>query len=182
MYRLAQIGKVRRIKGKGLKPQQRINTWKIVKGDQVQVIYGHKKGEKGKVLKVLRKKNRVVVEGVNVTRRHNRGGFTKEKQVEGYWYAESPIHYSNVSLIDPTDEKPCRISYKYTEEGKKVRVSRRTGTVIDKPLPPPSEKKEAGPKDTLSEVVLRRTFDEETLNPLKMACYEHRLREFNTAD
>lgn len=98
----------------------------VKKGDNVQVIAGSDKGTKGEVLRVLRDKARVVVKGVNVCTRHKKpsatdpGGLIKE---------ERSIHISNVMLIDPTDDKPVRVGMKMVD-GKKVRVSKRTDSVI----------------------------------------------------
>jgi len=100
----------------------------VKKGDNVIVISGNDKGKIGKVLKVLVKQNRVVVEGVNIVSRHTRpsnahpdGGIIKK---------EAPIHASNVQLLDPKKEEPTRIGYKIVD-GKKVRYAKKSGTVLN---------------------------------------------------
>ena len=103
-----------------------MNKWRIKKGDVVQVIAGKDKGVKGEILRVLRDERRVVVKGVNVCTRHRKpsmeipGGLIKE---------ERSIHASNVMLVDSGDDKPTRIGMKFVD-GKKVRVSKRTGNEI----------------------------------------------------
>jgi large subunit ribosomal protein L24 len=103
-----------------------MDRWRIKKGDTIQVIAGKDRGAKGEILKVLRDERRVIVKGVNVCTRHkkpsmnNPGGLIK---------IEKSIHASNVMLIDSTDEKPTRVGMKMID-GKKVRVSKRTGSVI----------------------------------------------------
>ena len=98
---------------------------KIKKGDTVKVIAGKDKGAEGKVIQVLREEQRVIVEGVNRVKRHTKavqGGNTG-----GIITAEAPIHVSNVMLVDPDTNKPTRIGYRRDDEGRAVRVSRRTG-------------------------------------------------------
>lgn len=103
----------------------------VKKDDLVQVITGKKenKGKQGKVLSVDTKNNRVVVEGVNIVTKHIRpsnvnpeGGIVKK---------EGPIHASNVMLVDPKTNKPTRVGVEI-KDGKKVRVSKKSGTPIDK--------------------------------------------------
>lgn len=100
----------------------------IKKNDNVIVLAGEDKGKKGKVLKVLVEKNRAIVEGVNIvskstkpSAKHPQGGFVKQ---------EAPIHISNLSLIDPKSGKATRVSYKVNEEGKKVRIAKKSGEEI----------------------------------------------------
>lgn len=104
---------------------------RIKKDDLVQVTTGKKenKGKQGKVLSVDTKNNRVVVEGVNIITKHVRpnnmnpeGGIVKK---------EGPIHVSNVMLVDPKTNQPTRVGVEI-KDGKKVRVSKKSGTVIDK--------------------------------------------------
>lgn len=101
----------------------------VKKDDLVQVITGKNKGKQGKVLSVDTKSNRVVVEGVNIITKHIRpsnvnpeGGIVKK---------EGPIHASNVMLVDPKTNKPTRVGVEI-KDGKKVRVSKKSGTPIDK--------------------------------------------------
>lgn len=101
----------------------------------------------------------------------------KAKQQHKYTYAPSPIHYSKVALIDPSDSKPCKIQWKFEENGNRVRVSKRTGTIIPKPKHEFKLKelhKSAGAKDTDPDTVQQVTFDPATLNPLLKAARLHR--------
>jgi large subunit ribosomal protein L24 len=103
-----------------------MNKWRIKKGDTVQIITGKDKGKRGEILEVDRKERRVVVKGMNICTKHqkpsaaNAGGLIKKEQ---------SIHASNVMLIDSSDDKPTRVGIKVMED-KKLRVSKRTGTVI----------------------------------------------------
>ncbi len=101
---------------------------KIRKGDKVVVLAGRDKGKKGSVLKVLPAENRAVVQGVNVVRRHQK---QTAGQDGGIVSKELAIHLSNLAHIDPKDGKPTRVGFKTLESGKKVRVARRSGEVID---------------------------------------------------
>ena len=101
---------------------------KIKKGDRVIVTAGRDKGKIGDVLKIHTKENRAVVQGINMIKRHQRptqasGGGIVEK--------EATIHISNLSHIDPKDDKPTRVGYKFLEGGRKVRFARRSGEIID---------------------------------------------------
>lgn len=100
---------------------------KIKSGDTVKVIAGDHKGVDGKVLRVLREKNKAIVEGVNIISKHVKpsannpqGGIVKK---------EAPIHISNIALIDPKSKEATRVSYK-VEDGKKVRVSKKSNQVL----------------------------------------------------
>ena len=100
----------------------------IKKGDTVVVLSGEDKGKTGKVLKVLKEKQRAIVEGVNIvtksakpSAKNPQGGFTK---------IEAPIHISNLSLIDPKSGKPTRIAIKVNDDGKKVRIAKKSGQEI----------------------------------------------------
>jgi large subunit ribosomal protein L24 len=102
---------------------------KIKKGDQVQVLTGKDKGKQGDVLRVLPADGRAVVQGVNVVKRH-----TKPKsagQEGGIVEKEATIDLSNLALLDPKSGKPTRVGFKVLEDGKKVRVARPSGEVID---------------------------------------------------
>ncbi|GEL13245.1 rplX protein [Lapidilactobacillus concavus DSM 17758] len=98
-------------------------------GDKVKVISGKDKGKEGKVLKVLAKKDRVIVEGVNVAKKHQKPSNADPQG--GIKDQEVAIHVSNVMLIDPSTNQPTRIGYQVVD-GKKVRVSKKTGEPIDK--------------------------------------------------
>ena len=100
----------------------------IRKGDEVIVLAGDDRGRKGKVLKVLVTKQRALVEGVNMvsksmkpSAKNPQGGIVKQ---------EAPIHVSNLSLIDPKSGKATRVGMKKTDDGKKVRVAKKSGEVI----------------------------------------------------
>lgn len=104
---------------------------KIKKGDKVVVITGRDKGKHGEVLKVMPAENRAVVNGVNVAIRHQK---QTASQQGGMVRKELPIHISNLAIADPTDGKPSRIGYKILKEGpkgRKVRIAKRSGEVID---------------------------------------------------
>ena len=102
---------------------------KIKKGDNVAVISGRDKGKTGEVLRVLPAEARVVVQGINVARRHTR---PRMGDPGGIVEKELAIHISNVAHIDPESSRPTRIGYKLLEDGRKVRVARRSGEVIDR--------------------------------------------------
>lgn len=102
-------------------------AYKIKKGDNVQIMVGKDRGVQGKVLDVLRDKNRVVVEAANMVKKHQRSGPNQEA---GIIEKEAPLNLSNVMLVDPTDGKPTRVGYK-VEDGQKHRFSKRTGHKLD---------------------------------------------------
>ena len=98
---------------------------RIKQGDLVEVIAGKEKGNQGKVLRVYPKKNRVVVEKLNIVKRHTRAG--QANQQGGILDKEAPLSLSNVMLVDPSDGKPTRVGIKLLEDGSRVRYSKRTG-------------------------------------------------------
>jgi large subunit ribosomal protein L24 len=103
---------------------------KIKKGDTVQVIAGKDKGAKGKVIQAYPDTQRVLVEGVNRIKKHTR--ITQNQrgaQSGGIITTEAAIHVSNVMLVDG-EGKPTRVGKKTTDEGKRVRISRRSGKEI----------------------------------------------------
>jgi large subunit ribosomal protein L24 len=105
---------------------------KIKKGDYVQVLSGslkNGKGKKGEVLKVFNNEDRVLVAGVNMVKRHVRP--SQADPDGGIKQFEAPIHVSNVAHVDPKDGKPTRVGFKVLKDGKKVRVAKRSGEVID---------------------------------------------------
>ena len=102
---------------------------KIRKDDEVIVLTGRDKGKRGAVLRIITKTDRVLVEGVNVTKRHVKP--TQAEPQGGIVEREAPIHISNVALIDPESDRPTRVGYKTLEDGRKVRVAARSGEVID---------------------------------------------------
>jgi large subunit ribosomal protein L24 len=101
---------------------------KIKKGDKVVVLSGRDKGRTGEVLKMMPKEDKAVVRGVNLVRRHQK----QSAQAEGGIITkEAPIHVSNLALADPKDGKPTRVGFRIQEDGKKVRVAKRSGELID---------------------------------------------------
>jgi large subunit ribosomal protein L24 len=101
---------------------------KIRKGDKVVVTTGKDKGKQGEVVRMIPSENRAIVQGVNVAKRHTRQTAAQEG---GIVSKEMPIHVSNLALRDPKDGKPTRVGYKTLADGKKVRVAKRSGEVID---------------------------------------------------
>jgi large subunit ribosomal protein L24 len=101
---------------------------KIKKNDTVIVIAGRDKGKKGVVLKAMPKENKVVVQGINLVKRHTK---PSQESAGGIISKEAPIDVSNVALIDPTSGKPTRVGFK-TVDGRKVRYAKRSGDVIEK--------------------------------------------------
>jgi large subunit ribosomal protein L24 len=101
---------------------------RIKKGDQVIVLSGRDRGKRGEVLKVLPREERVVVQGVMVVKRHERPG---PRGAGGITTKEAPIHISNVALIDPESDRATRVGVKTLDDGRKVRVARRSGSTID---------------------------------------------------
>jgi large subunit ribosomal protein L24 len=101
---------------------------KVKKGDRVVVITGRDKGKVGTVLRAIPTEARVVVEGVNMVKRHQRQTASAQG---GIVEKEGTIHVSNVAHVDPKSNKSTRIGFKNLEDGRKVRVAKRSGEVID---------------------------------------------------
>jgi large subunit ribosomal protein L24 len=101
---------------------------KIKKGDRVVVITGRDKGKSGEVVQVMPKEERAIVRGVNLVKRHQRQTPTQEG---GIITKEATIHLSNLAFADPKDGKPTRVGFKILEDGRKVRVAKRSGDQID---------------------------------------------------
>ena len=101
---------------------------RIRRGDTVVVISGKEKGKRGEVERVIPAKNRVVVGGVNIRTRHAR---PSQQNQEGLYTFEAPIHVSNVMLVDPDSGEPTRVGYRFDENGRKVRVAKKSGSDID---------------------------------------------------
>ena len=101
---------------------------RIKKGDKVVVLAGKYRGVEGEVLKVMPKDHKVLVQGVNLIKKHQ-----KQTQTEqgGIITREAPIHVSNVAYLDRESGKPSRVGFKINDDGKKVRVAKRSGEVID---------------------------------------------------
>jgi large subunit ribosomal protein L24 len=102
---------------------------KIKKGDLVVVLTGKDKGKKGEVVRAIPTESRVVVQGVNVVKRHTR---PSQMSAGGIVEKEAPIHVSNVAHVDPKEGKPTRVGFKTLEDGRKVRVAKLSGEVLDK--------------------------------------------------
>lgn len=102
---------------------------KIKKGDKVVVLSGSDKGKQGEVLGVIPSQNRAVVAGVRRVKRHTKPSMTTPGGiVEG----ERPVNLSNLALVDPKTGKPTRVGFKTLEDGRKVRVAKASGEVIDR--------------------------------------------------
>ena len=101
---------------------------KIKKGDSVVVLTGKDKGKTGEVLKALPEKSRVIVQGVNVVKKHQK---PTQFAAGGIIEKELSIHISNIAVADPKDGKPTRVGYTTLKSGKKVRVARRSGETIE---------------------------------------------------
>jgi large subunit ribosomal protein L24 len=105
---------------------------KIKKGDRIEVITGADKGVRGEVLRVLPKQDQVVVEQVNIRRKHQRPVQAGRQQTQpGIVSFEAPIHISNVMLVCPQCEEPTRVGFTTLENGEKVRVCKKCGEEID---------------------------------------------------
>ena len=100
---------------------------KIRKGDKVVILTGKDKGKTGSVLQVIPTETRAVVQGLNLHRRHTKQSASQDA---GIFTKEAPIHLSNLALVDAAG-KPTRVGFKIQDDGKKVRVAKSTGDVID---------------------------------------------------
>jgi len=104
---------------------------RIRKNDVVEVISGRDRGKRGKVLVVLPEKGRLLVQGVNFIKRHTRPN--PQKNIKGgIAEREAPIHVSNVMIVSPEDDKRTRIGFRVMPDGRKARIGRRGGEVLDK--------------------------------------------------
>ena len=101
---------------------------KIKKGDKVVVLAGRDKGRSGEVLQVMPKLDRAIVHGINLVKRHQR---QTARQEGGIFSKESTIHLSNLALADPKDGRASRVGFQILDDGRKVRVAKRSGEVID---------------------------------------------------
>ena len=104
---------------------------KIRRDDTVEVISGKDKGKTGKVIRVEPQKGRVYVEGLNMIKRHQRPLPGRPNMPVGVIEKEGPIHISNVAIVDPKDHKPTRVGVTRNAEGRRVRVTRRSGAELD---------------------------------------------------
>jgi large subunit ribosomal protein L24 len=101
---------------------------KIKKGDKVVVLAGRDKGRNGEVLRVIPAEERAIVRGVNMVKRHQRQSANQEG---GIISKEATIHLSNLAIADPKDGKASRVGFKVLDDGRKVRVAKRSGDLID---------------------------------------------------
>lgn len=101
---------------------------KLKVNDLVQVIAGKDKGKRGKITRIDRKNDKVVVEKINMRKKHIRKSANKPGEIITF---EGPIHISNVMIICPETDKPTRIGYQKTKDGKKERISKKSGASLD---------------------------------------------------
>ena len=104
-------------------------AFRLRKNDVVQVISGEYKGKTGKILKVIPDKNRAIVEGINIVKRHTRP--SPKNQQGGIMEKEAAIHLSNLMLVCPKTGKPTRIGVSVLENGKRVRFSKKAKELIE---------------------------------------------------
>ena len=102
-------------------------SMKIKKGDMVSVVAGKDKGKTGKVTKVLTKKSKAFVEGINLVKKHTKPSQTNKGGIET---VEMPIHLSNLMMLDPKTNKPSRVGFKFLEDGKKIRFLKKSGETV----------------------------------------------------
>ena len=102
--------------------------FKIRKGDRVAILSGEDKGKTGEILKMIPDVRRAIVQGVNMVKRHTA---PSQAGAGGVVEKEASIHVSNISLIDPKDDKATRVGFKSLEDGRKVRYAKKSGEVID---------------------------------------------------
>jgi large subunit ribosomal protein L24 len=104
---------------------------KIRKGDEVVIIAGKDKGAKGRVLEVLPRKSKIIVEGVNRITRHEKLRMNRRGGQEGgIAHKEAAVHISNVALIDPDDKRAVRVGHRINDDGSKSRVTKRSGSEL----------------------------------------------------
>jgi len=102
----------------------------VRKGDTVVVIAGRERGKRGRVLRVMPAEGRVVVERINLMKKHQKP--TQKLRQGGIIEREAPLHLSNVMLVDPCSDKPTRVGVKQLADGRKARVARKSGEMMDK--------------------------------------------------
>jgi large subunit ribosomal protein L24 len=100
---------------------------KLKKGDKVVVLTGKDKGKSGEITSVNPKEGRLIVQGVNMMKRHQKQTQAQEAGIRSF---EAPLQMSNVAYIDPTDGKATRVGFKTLDDGRKVRFAKRSGEVI----------------------------------------------------
>ena len=102
---------------------------KIKKGDRVRVLSGKDRGKEGEVTFAFPSEGKVIVEGVNMVKKHQKP--TRATMQGGIIDKDMPIDVSNVAVVSPADGKPTRVGYRFTPEGTKVRICKRTGVDLD---------------------------------------------------
>ena len=102
--------------------------WRIKKGDTVVVTTGKDKGKTGEITSVFRDKNQVTVKNIRIVKRHQRPSMSNSS---GIVEKESPIHISNVMLVDPKDNKATRVGFRILEDGTTIRYAKRSGVQIE---------------------------------------------------
>ena len=102
---------------------------KVKVGDTVKIIAGKDKGKEGKVIKTYKKLDKVVVEGLNIVKKHSKPRTNQDKG--GIFDVEAPIHVSNVMLSDPKTKKPTKVKVEKDSKGKKIRISKKSNEKID---------------------------------------------------
>jgi large subunit ribosomal protein L24 len=111
-------------------PRTRVKI-RLRKGDLVEVIAGKDAGKRGRILKVIREKGRLIVQGVGFIKRHTRPN--PQRNIKGgIAEREAPIHVSNVMVVSPEQDRRSRIGFKRLEDGSKLRIARRDGGVLEK--------------------------------------------------
>ncbi|MCP4901620.1 MAG: 50S ribosomal protein L24 [bacterium] len=107
-----------------------MSNLRVKKGDTVEVIAGKDNGKRGRILVVHRDRDRIVVEGVNMVKRHTRPN--PQKNIKGgIVEREAPVHVSNVMIVSPDTGKKTRVGYKFLDDGRKVRFARVDGAILD---------------------------------------------------
>lgn len=119
--------------GRSFAYQKRFKNWSILTGDTVGVVCGKHKGKIGEVVRVNHKTNQVTVANVNVVTQRLRGSGQEDSEEPNVKSGAKPIHVSNVNLIDPETGKPTRNRAAYLADGTKVRIAKRSGSLIPKP-------------------------------------------------
>ena len=102
---------------------------KIKRDDTVLIISGNDKGKRGRVLRVYPEQDRIIVEGVRMMKKHPKP--TQRDPQGGIIEREAPLHVSNVMLVDPKNDEPTRVGRQRLDEGRRVRVAKRSGEMID---------------------------------------------------
>ena len=108
-----------------------MSALKIRRDDEVVVISGKDRGKTGKVIRVDPQRSRVYVEGLNIVKSHQRANPARANAPVGVIEREGSIHVSNVAILDPKDNKPTRVGTTRTEQGARMRVTKRSGTELD---------------------------------------------------